>query len=457
MTSDSRRNSAVGSGTMGKVVSWGAAVQSMAWGVAERVIALAPALAATLVAARVLAPAEFGQLNLLLALVTILTTVATAGLRDVSTRALARGGHSLQAVRNIAQAVAFTSFVALCIAIAVGAALVDDLAGRIALVVLAIRLVVLPLEAPIAWFYASVDLRRLALVRATSSAVLLAGLAAAYAFAPTIVGFAAVWALEAFAWSCAITWAYLAFRPRSLAAAPAPKAVDLLRESLPLMLSSVSVVLYVKIDQVMLPSLASAHAAGIYAAAARLSEAAYFLPGVVGAVVFPMFVRSAANPGSSPVTQEHRSIQDLLVFGALATMGFCWFFADALIQLTYGAAYAASADVLRIHICAYAFVCLGVIRGRWLLAHGMVRFEAMATASGAVINIALNVVLIPVWGAEGAAWATVISYAISGYVTSALAAPLRPVFLAQSAALLSPVTLPVAAAMWIIRRRSARN
>ncbi len=64
-------------------------------------------------------------------------------------------------------------------------------------------------------------------------------------------------------------------------------ACMLLRQSWPLLLSSAAILVYMRIDQVMVLSLSGSHAAGIYAAAARLSEILYFLPAIILSSVFP--------------------------------------------------------------------------------------------------------------------------------------------------------------------------
>src|SRR5699024_8053352 len=77
----------------------------------------------------------------------------------------------------------------------------------------------------------------------------------------------------------------------------------------------------------------------------------------------------------------------------------------------FGAAYAQAGTILAIHIWASVFVFLGVASGRWFLAENLTVLSLQRTALGAVLNIALNFVLIPDYGAVGAASATVVSQA----------------------------------------------
>ena len=49
------------------------------------------------------------------------------------------------------------------------------------------------------------------------------------------------------------------------------------------------------------------------------------------------------------------------------------------------------------------------------IAKGLQRFVLIGTSVGAMINIILNIILIPRWGPLGAAWATVISYNLAGF------------------------------------------
>jgi O-antigen/teichoic acid export membrane protein len=83
--------------------------------------------------------------------------------------------------------------------------------------------------------------------------------------------------------------------------------------------------------------------------------------------------------------------------------------AEPLIEVLFGDDFSRSAAILQIHIWAFIFVALGVVRGRWLVAQNYTRFAMVAAMLGALVNVGLNLLLLPDYGGVGAAWATLVA------------------------------------------------
>jgi PST family polysaccharide transporter len=196
-------------------------------------------------------------------------------------------------------------------------------------------------------------------------------------------------------------------------------ARDLFSRAWPLLLSGLAVIIYLKIDQVMVKLLAGATAAGHYAAAVKISEICYLGPVILASALFPAIVRAKAG---HPERYTRRIRQYFNLSAGLAYLAAVpiAFAAPAIIRLLYGAAYAPSGPVLAVHLWTLVFVAQGVARQEWLLGEGLMRFSLAATASGAALNVALNFWLIPRQGALGAAVATVIALAVSDVLSSLL-------------------------------------
>ena len=92
------------------------------------------------------------------------------------------------------------------------------------------------------------------------------------------------------------------------------------------------------------------------------------------------------------------------------------FLSDQIIELLYGSQYSEAGSVLMIHIWSGVFVFLAVANERWIICENLQKFLAINTIIAAIVNIGLNYILIPKFGIEGAAWATLISYCIAGYL-----------------------------------------
>jgi PST family polysaccharide transporter len=100
-------------------------------------------------------------------------------------------------------------------------------------------------------------------------------------------------------------------------------------------------------------------------------------------------------------------------------------FSTPIIRILYGDSYAVSSTTLSIYVWSNLFVALGLIRNTWVTSEGLFRFGSVTTFVGAILNVILNLVLIPRYGSAGAALATVISYGCSDYLILFLYPPSR--------------------------------
>ena len=191
------------------------------------------------------------------------------------------------------------------------------------------------------------------------------------------------------------------------------RAKSLIQQSWPLILTAVMISVYMKIDQVMLKS-AGSKIVGIYSAAARISESWYFIPVAIVTSVFPAIIHAR----KTDIERYHKRLQnlyDLLVAISLPVAIMVSIFADQIIHLLYGNPYQGAGILLSIHIWSGIFVFLGSASSQFLLAEGFTLISFSRTAFGALVNVVLNLWLIPIYGALGASIATLIAYASSTF------------------------------------------
>jgi PST family polysaccharide transporter len=86
------------------------------------------------------------------------------------------------------------------------------------------------------------------------------------------------------------------------------------------------------------------------------------------------------------------------------------FLAGPIIYFLYGPDYVAAGPILAVHIWAGLSVALGVATSPWLVNEGMASVKLQMTIFGAIVNVLLNLWLIPLYQGFGAAIATVIAY-----------------------------------------------
>ena len=101
--------------------------------------------------------------------------------------------------------------------------------------------------------------------------------------------------------------------------------------------------------------------------------------------------------------------------------------AGPIIQLLYGNAYAEAVPILCALAWATLFAFMGGARQQYLITESYMKFSFAATLAAAVMNIVLNVFLIPRYQGFGAAIATLISYGLSAVFSSFLFYPTREI------------------------------
>lgn len=204
-------------------------------------------------------------------------------------------------------------------------------------------------------------------------------------------------------------------------------AKKLLKDSWPLIFSGLAIMIYMRIDQVMLGKMLGDESVGIYSAAVRLSEAWYFMPLTIVASVFPSIIE-AKKQNEELYYRRLQKLYDLIIFLAIVVSLPVCLFADWIIEVIYGFAYKGAGDVLAIHVWVGVFAALNVASGKWFLAEGYTVLALKRNLYGAVLNVALNMLLIPEMGLRGAAFATLISYAISAYFSDVMSSKTRMLF-----------------------------
>lgn len=389
---------------------------STLWLASEKLCAMALVLFTTLILARHLGPDAFGQLNYLVAIVSLISPFAAMGLNAIVTRELVLKPEANDTILASALGLRLLGATVASLVVFIAAPWFVEPEFRLAFSLLLIANLFTAFLLFDYWLQAHVANRYAAKARLGVLVLL------------TITRLLAVYfdaQLQVFVWLAAaeITLTGLAFllvymlKGNGIAQLRfcATTAKSLLVQSWWLMLSGLAAIVYLKIDQVMLGQLSSHQQVGIYAVASRLSEVWYFFPVALVSSFFPKLLTSKTTC-TSEYQQQLQQLNDALFVVALLLAIVVMFIAEPIIILLFGNSYQASAAVLSIHIWAGVFIFMRALLSKWLLAENLLRFSLITQIAGALLNIAANYWLIPTHGALGAAVATVLSYAAASYL-----------------------------------------
>lgn len=208
----------------------------------------------------------------------------------------------------------------------------------------------------------------------------------------------------------------------------------LLKEAWPLILAGTLYVLYTRVDQIMLGNMVGDSEVGIFAAAIKISDGWMFIPAIIATSLFPAML-NARKADYSLYLQRTQHLLNLMALLGIAASIAITFIASPFINLIFGEGYSESALVLTIHIWGGIFIAMSSISYRYFIAEGLQKSSFYRGLIGFFVNIILNYFLIPLYGAVGAAIATVVSQAMALYFFNFTNAKTRPMFYMQTKAL----------------------
>lgn len=212
------------------------------------------------------------------------------------------------------------------------------------------------------------------------------------------------------------------------------KAKNLLSQSWPLIVSSAAWIIYTKIDQIMIGQMLSDEEVGYYSAASRLSEVANFLPAIITLSIVPALIKLRLK---NDILYNYRFQQLyylvvtlMVVVAIIATL-----FSELIITFLYGEIYLSSASVLSIHFWIVIITSLAIVSGKYLVNAGLQKITMQRHIIGVLLNIPLNYFMIPVYGINGSAIASLLSLFVANYVFDLLQKETRMIFIQKTKAL----------------------
>lgn len=186
-------------------------------------------------------------------------------------------------------------------------------------------------------------------------------------------------------------------------------AARLWHDGWPLMLSGAAAYIYLRIDQVMIGRMLSATEVGLYAAAVKITEIWYFLPGIICGSVFPAVI-NAKKTDDSLYRRRLRRLYWLMT-GVSVTIALpISLLAKPIILILYGQKFLLSVPILQIYIWSGVGLFLGWAVNQYMMAENLTRLIFLTSMAATITNVGLNLWLIPTVGLTGAALATLISY-----------------------------------------------
>lgn len=184
---------------------------------------------------------------------------------------------------------------------------------------------------------------------------------------------------------------------------------EILRSSVPLGIAGLFVALINRVDFIMLERMTDLHQVGLYSAAYKVTSLLEAFPLMIMGTIYPLMSRYAIEDMERLRGLYKKSV---LYFGLVALpMGIgISVFAPAIVRLLFGDRYAGADRGLAVLVWSTVFLYVALVAGNLLISLGREKINLLLLIPGAILNITLNLLLIPTWGFIGAACSTTATF-----------------------------------------------
>lgn len=209
-------------------------------------------------------------------------------------------------------------------------------------------------------------------------------------------------------------WSFVIFKKlgETIDLTPDKKLIyHLLKEAFPFTLSIVAASIYMKIDQVMITHMLGSAQTGIYSVAVKLTETWYFVPSLICTSLFPAIV----NAKKINIKTYYSRVNSLILLMFIIAILFAipiFIITPFIITYLYGVSYLGAITPFQIYIWSSIPIFIMPALAAYVTTENLGKNLLFSTVCGAIVNILLNIVLIPSHGIIGSAFATFISYLI---------------------------------------------
>ena len=428
--------------------------RNFGWLSADDIVRVLLSFALMALIARHLGPRSYGALSYIFGVVGLLAPLTSVGLDVITVRQLVAEPGSAHRTLGTSLAIRAVGAVLAVVAATIFVAVFGGPDG-VSLRLAAIAALVLPFQSTIAFDAYLKARERMGWLAAPKTAVriIIAAITVwLVAVGGKLSGFVGLRVLEAGLMAISAIGAYVMVAGKLRLSLDTARVRSMLGEGMPLFLSSLAVMVYMRIDQIMLGQLATGEALGQYSVAVRISESVFFVPMALQSAFYPGLVRLSTGARES----WHEELQHYYDVAALAMLVLALavtVFATVGLAPLIGSRYQPAVPMIWILALSIPFVGLGVARTTYLTIRGWLWTAPLTTTLGALVNVGLNFYLIPLWGGVGAAVATVVSYWLAAHGTCFILPWLRPVGRELTKALNPVGALRRSHARWQVQRR----
>ena len=398
--------------------------RNISWIVGCRIVQAVISLVISMLTARYLGPGNYGLINYAASVVALVTPLMQLGINNVLVHELVE--HEKEEGKIVGTALTMTCASSLlCVLGVVSFAMIANSGERDIILVCglySLLLIAQSIEITQYWFQAHY------LAKYTAVTTLVAfGIVSVYRVILLITGMSVYWfavsqAIDYFLIAIALLVIYRKLGGQKLRFS-FKTAKSLFRVSRHYIISGMMVTIFAQTDKIMLKLMIDNEATGFYSTAVACATITGFVFVAIIDSVRPLIFESRKK-SKEDFEKNLCRLYSAIIFLSLAQSVFMTLLAEPIIKILYGSAYLSSVDLLRLVVWFTTFSYMGSVRNIWILAEGKQKYLWMVNLMGASLNVILNALTIPYWGAMGAAAASLLTQFFTNVVTGIIIRPI---------------------------------
>ena len=211
----------------------------------------------------------------------------------------------------------------------------------------------------------------------------------------------------------------------------------LVKESFPLVLSGAAVIIYQRIDQVMIGDMIDSESVGYFATAGKFLDIILFVPMVLTQTIAPLLVSQREVMPKEEFMKKKIQFVGMVVWCSILLSLLFSLCSRLFILMTFGMEYMAAVPVLKIMSWKTVGMALSFSAGQIIIMEGIQKYAVIRNLMGCVACVGLNLIALPRYGIIGSAWVTIITTSITGFFGNLLIPAYHGIFKLQVTALLN--------------------
>lgn len=192
----------------------------------------------------------------------------------------------------------------------------------------------------------------------------------------------------------------------------------ILKESFPLVLSGAAVVIYQRIDQVMIGNMIDKESVAYFATAGKFTDLVLFLPMILTQTVVPLLINAQIKSTNERYEELKRQFVSIIIWISVFMSIFLSIISYYLIAFTYGEQYLPAVPVLQILAFKTIGMALSSSSGQIIIMEHIQKWSAIRNIIACFVCIGLNYILIPKYGIIGSSWVTIITVFVASYFSN---------------------------------------